>query len=639
VAPIKLPRVVVAGLAGDSGKTLVSLGLVRTLRSRGLVVAPFKKGPDFIDAAWLGAAAEMAGRNLDTYLMPEDAILASVGQLGEFSDIAVMEGNRGLFDGLDAAGTHSTAQLAKLIDAPVVLVIDATKSTRTVAAQVMGCQAMDPDLEIAGVILNRVGTSRQEAVIREAVTGACQLPVLGAIPRIKGEILPSRHLGLVTAMEHPRAREALERVSASVRQYVDVPAVLEAARRAPDLVAGAGAEEAPEIQQTVRIGVLQDAAFSFYYPENLEALMKRGAQLVKISPLNDPEFPDVDALYAGGGFPEVYAAALSANREFCDQLAARISEGLPVWAECGGLMYLSRALATETATYPMVGALPIVVEQLEKPQGHGYVQVRVDADNPFFEEGTELRGHEFHYSRLEAMDHRLKTVFKVHRGEGLGGGRDGILVDQVLAAYTHLHALGVPEWADGFVRIAAGRKELRASQRAYREPAIHSGQRERKGKLRRQVEQLVRERRFDDLDELVAENPRAVRHLLSLTYQLDDETREVAARGIALAIRHHPGLVQNVVRRLIWAMNEESGTNAQTAPTVLQAIAGEDAEFLLPVLPDLIRLAADEGLYRGLAKTLIIIKDSCPGKIGRSLGEALNRKVSGEEPYGVGSVI
>jgi hypothetical protein len=265
--------------------------------------------------------------------------------------------------------------------------------------------------------------------------------------------------------------------------------------------------------------------------------------------------------------------------------------------------------------------------------------VRVDAKNPFIDEGTELRGHEFHYSRLEAMDPALRTVLHVQRGEGLGGGRDGILVDQVLAAYTHIHALGTPEWADNLVRVAAGRKELRASQRAYREPAIHSGERRRKGKLRRQVEQLVRERRFDELDELVAEKPRTVRHLLSLSYQPDDEIREAAAQGLARATRHHPDLLQNVVRRLIWAMNEESGTNAQSAPAVLQAIAEEDAEFLLPVLPDLIRLAADEGLYRGLAKTLLIIKDSCPGKIGRSLGEALNRKVSGREPYGVGSVV
>jgi cobyrinic acid a,c-diamide synthase len=538
--------------------------------------------------------------------------------------VAVVEGNRGLFDGLDASGTHSTANLAKLIDAPVVLVVDCTKSTRTVAAQVMGCQSMDPELEIAGVILNRVGTSRQESVIREAVSDACGLPVFGTLPRIKGEILPSRHLGLVTAMEHPRAQEALERVAVSIRQHVDISAILDAAQRAPDLAAGVGADEAPDTGQDVRIGVLQDAAFSFYYPENLEALMKRGAQLVKISPLGDSELPEVDALYAGGGFPEVYAAALSANREFCDQLAERIAEGLPVWAECGGLIYLARALSTPAATYPMVGALPIVVEQFEKPQGHGYMQVR----------------HEFHYSRLEAMDHKLKTVFKVQRGEGLGGGRDGILVGSVLAAYTHLHALGTPEWADSLVSAAAGRKELRASQRAYREPAIRSGERQRKGKLRREVEQLVAHGELEKLDTLVSENPRAIRYLLGLSYRPDEEIRSVAARGIALAGKHHPGLVQNVIRRLVWAMNEESGANALTAPVVLQAIAEEQPELLLPMVPDILRLAADNGLYDGLARTLHMVREGCPGKLGKSLSNALNERIGRRgEPHGVGSAV
>lgn len=640
MAPIKLPRVVIAGLAGDTGKTLVSLGLVRALRSRDLNVAPFKKGPDFIDAAWLGAAADMAGRNLDTYLMREDAVLASLAQLGEFCDVAVVEGNRGLFDGLDADGTHSTANLAKLIEAPVVLVVDCTKSTRTVAAQVMGCQAMDPGLEIAGVILNRMGTGRQESLIREAVTEACRLPVLGAIPRIKGEFLPSRHLGLVTAMEHPRAQEALERVAAAIRQHVDISAILDAARRAPDLVTDAGADEVPYTGQEVRIGVLQDAAFSFYYPENLEALMKRGAQLVKISPLGDRELPEIDALYAGGGFPEVYAAALSANREFCDQLAERIAEGLPVWAECGGLMYLGRALSTPAATYPMVGALPIVVEQLDKPQGHGYMQVRVDEDNPFFDEGTEMRGHEFHYSRLEAMDHKLKTVFKVQRGEGLGGGRDGILVGSVLAAYTHLHALGTPQWADKLVGVAAGRRGLRAGQRAYREPAMRSGERDRKGKLRSEVEQLVVRGELEKLDALISENPRAIRYLLGLSYRPDDKIRKAAARGIALAGKHHPGLVQNVIRRLVWAMNEESGANALTAPVVLQAIAEERPELLLPMVPDIIRLAGDNALYDGLARALHMVRDGCPGKLGKSLSDALNRRIGRRgEPHGIGSAI
>jgi len=638
MAPIELPRVVVAGLAGDSGKTLVSLGLARAMRSDNLEVAPFKKGPDFIDAAWLGAASGRPGRNLDTFLMPEQAILDSVARAGEWADVAVVEGNRGLFDGMDSWGTHSTAQLSRLLEAPVVLVVDCTKSTRTVAAQVMGCQVMDPDVEIAGVILNRVGTSRQESVIRQAVTGACGLPVLGAIRRLEGEFLPSRHLGLVTAMEHPRAQEALERVAAAVHRYVDIEAVLEIARRAPGLE-GDIPPVKTGVAKRVRIGVLKDAAFSFYYPENIEALEQAGAELVTLSPLNDDDIPGIDALYAGGGFPEVYAARLSANRRFCDRLAEMIAGGLPVWAECGGLMYLSRALSTDGVTYHMVGALPVVVEQTERPQGHGYVQASVDRDNPFFEAGTKLRGHEFHYSCLEGMDPGLKTALSLRRGEGLGGGRDGIVANQVLAAYTHLHALGAPQWAESLVRAAVEFKQRHSGARDYLAPEIRTGNGQKRGGLRKRVELLVRERRIDELEAVVAAEPRAVRHLVSLSYQPDEDVRLAAAQGIARAARYHRKLVQSIVRRLIWAMNDESGTNAETAPAVLLAIAGEDPELLLPMLPDIIRLAGDRGLHDGLSRTLRIVKDSCPGKIGESLSRALNRRFSKGEPHGVGSAV
>jgi cobyrinic acid a,c-diamide synthase len=453
-----LPRVVIAGLAGDSGKTLLSLGLIAALRSRGLGVAPFKKGPDFIDSAWAGAAAGVPGRNLDTFLMGEQAVLGSVARAALSSDIAVIEGNRGLFDGMDAEGTHSTARLARLIGAPVVLVVEATKTTRTVAALVKGCQALDPELWISGVVINRVGTARQEALIRQAVKMETGLETLGAIPRLPDR-LPSRHLGLVTAIEHPAAQETLQNVARAVDKYVDVSALIDLAARAPALqdVHSAGSECAAE-EAGVRIGVLQDKAFSFYYPENLEALEGSGAQLVPVSPLLDSELPDIDGLYAGGGFPEVYAEQLSANDTLRKALRERIAQGLPVWAECGGLMYLSESLAVEGSVYPMVGALPVTVEQTARPQGHGYVEALVEAANPFLEPGAELRGHEFHYSRIRDGGGRLSTVLKLKRGTGVGGGRDGILAENVLAMYTHIHALGLPCWARSIVRAAGGRR-------------------------------------------------------------------------------------------------------------------------------------------------------------------------------------
>jgi cobyrinic acid a,c-diamide synthase len=451
-----LPRVVVAGLAGDSGKTLLSLGLISALRSRGLRVAPFKKGPDFIDSAWAGAAAGVPGRNLDSFLMAEEAILGSVGRAAPSSDIAVIEGNRGLFDGMDAEGTHSTARLAMLLKAPVVLVVEATKTTRTVAALVKGCQALDPDLWISGVVVNRVGTGRQEALIRQAVKADTGLEVIGAIPRLPDR-LPSRHLGLVTAIEHPAAQETLQNVARAVEKYVDVSAVINLAARAPALAEVRPMESKCRTEETrVKIGVLQDKAFSFYYPENLEALQEHGAQLVPISPLVDDELPAIEALYAGGGFPEVYAEQLSANEGLKKAIRERIAQGLPVWAECGGLMYLSESLAVKSSVHPMVGALPVTVEQTSRPQGHGYVQAVVDAANPFLEPGAQLRGHEFHYSRIRDQGRQLSTVLSLKRGTGVGGKRDGIVAGSVLAMYTHVHALGFPCWAASIVRAASG---------------------------------------------------------------------------------------------------------------------------------------------------------------------------------------
>jgi cobyrinic acid a,c-diamide synthase len=459
VARPDLPKVVVAGLAGDVGKSLVALGLVRAFRQRGRRVAPFKKGPDFIDAAWLGAAAGVPGRNLDTFLMSPAAIGGSLGRAAASSDLALVEGNRGLYDGVDAAGTHSTAALAKLIEAPVVLVLGAVKATRTLAAQVLGCRALDPDVSIAGVILNRVGTVRQEKLVREALGQATDVPVLGAIPRLDAQPLPSRHLGLVCADEHPEREAVLESLAATIERYVDLEAVSAIAGRAACLPELGTPPPAPVAGLRRRIGVLRDAAFSFYYPENLEALTAAGAELVPISPLADQSLPAVDGLYAGGGFPEEHAARLSANRPLRAALAAAIRGGLPVWAECGGLMYLSQAVVQGSSEHPMVGALPIAVEVRARPQGHGYVTVRVDSPNPFLAEGTRLFGHEFHYSRIVPRG-ELCTVLAVERGVGLGQGRDGLRVGNVLATYAHIHALGAPEWARGMMRATRGARPV-----------------------------------------------------------------------------------------------------------------------------------------------------------------------------------
>lgn len=460
-------RVVIGALSGDSGKTLLAIGVLRALHARGLPVAAYKKGPDYIDAAWIGAAACGPGRNLDTYLMPPDALGASLGRARRDS-LIVVEGNRGVHDGMDAAGTHSTAELAKRLGAPVVLVIDATKATRTLAACVHGCTVIDPDLVVGGVVLNRVATPRHERTVSEALAALGGPPVLGALPRVADDPLPSRHLGLVTAAEHDNAERAIQRAAELVQAHVDLDAIVRLAQTAT-AVALPDAAPLPRASGVARIGVLRDEAFSFCYPETIEAIGDAGGTIVEVSPLRDGALPDVDALYIGGGFPEVHVAALAANAGMLASVRAAARAGVPVYAECGGLMYLARELRVDGHAYAMAGALDIAVEQTPRPQGHGYVEAIVDAENPFFAIGTTLRGHEFHYSRLAAPG-TPASALRLLRGCGIGGGRDGLVDGRIWAAYTHLHPLGTASLAPALVAAATRRQaEIRSWASAARD--------------------------------------------------------------------------------------------------------------------------------------------------------------------------
>jgi len=451
------PRLMVAGLAGDSGKTLFAIGLARALCERGIRVAPYKKGPDYIDASWLGAAAGRPGRTLDTFMIDRPGLGSSLARSKD-ADLILVEGNRGLFDGADTVGSHSTAELAKIIGAPVVLVVDVSKATRTVGAQVLGCREFDRDVELAGVVLNRVATLRQEPLIRTVLEHQVGVEVLGALPRLTAtDPLPSRHLGLVTTGEHPTLERTLRTATQLVAGHVNLDRIRIVAERAGTVELPVA--KSPRRGARVRIGVGRGQAFSFYYPANLEVLEACGAELTFFSPLSEPRLPDVDAVYFGGGFPEVHANTLSDNQTLRSDVRRAVRDGLPVWAECGGLMYLARELLVQGATYPMAGALDVTVEQTPWPQGHGYVVATVDRKNPYLATGATIRGHEFHYSRATGGRDLERTVLRIERGHGLAGGRDGIVRDNVWASYIHIHALGLRDWAPRFVaRIrAAGR--------------------------------------------------------------------------------------------------------------------------------------------------------------------------------------
>jgi cobyrinic acid a,c-diamide synthase len=456
------PRIVVAGLSGDAGKTLVSLALVLALRERGMDVRAFKKGPDYIDAAWLSWASGAEARNLDTWMAGFESVQTAFARHAMPSGMNLVEGNRGLFDGVDAAGTHSTAELAKRLGAPVLLVVDARKTTRTVAALVLGCRALDPDVEIAGVVLNRVAGARHEAIAREAVETACGVRVVGAIPRLEGEHLPGRHLGLVTPEEHG-STEQVRRLALDVAAYLDLAAIDALARRvaplpaAEDTATRHSPRATPESSGGVTIAYLRDSAFSFYYPENLEALQDAGASLVAVSSLADARLPSaVHGLYIGGGFPETHGARLAHNRPLLECIRRAAEDGMPTYAECGGLMLLSRAFWHDGERHEMAGVFPFEVEMCRRPQGHGYATLVVDQPNAFFRIGTTLNGHEFHYSRIRAdAAGGLPTACEVRRGTGCAAGRDAVMAGNVWASYVHLHADAAPGWAPAFVNAAA----------------------------------------------------------------------------------------------------------------------------------------------------------------------------------------
>lgn len=456
-------RICICGLSGDSGKTIVSLSLLAVIRQKALSVSVFKKGPDYIDAAWLSQVAGTQCRNLDTYLVDPDKVRQRFAASAAKSDFALIEGNRGLFDGFDVAGTHSSAALTQLLETPVILVVDCTKTTRTVAALVRGCIDFDPELQIAGVVLNRVAGERHKKIVTEAIEKYNGIPVLGAIPKLDKEkkLIPDRHLGLVPPSEFVEEGALLTELSAIGEQYLDIDRILKIAQSVEPLPIVEPVEEQVSMPQ-VRIGYFNDPVFTFYYPENLEALVAAGAELVPVNSLVDAKLPEIDALYIGGGFPETFAEKLAANKELLESVRNAGEAGLPIYAECGGLIYLSRSLKWKDKTHELTGLLPLDLELREKPFGHGYTEAVVDKENPYFAKGCTICGHEFHYSApVDGVE--VASCLQMQKGVGVADHRDGLVYKSTFACYTHIHADGVPGWANGLVKQAVKYRSQRQS--------------------------------------------------------------------------------------------------------------------------------------------------------------------------------
>lgn len=446
--------IVVAGLAGGSGKSVVAVGLTAALIKRGGGVVPYKKGPDYIDAGWLQLAAGRRCYNLDPFLVEEERLQNCFFSCFRDADFAIIEGNRGLYDGVNVRGGFSTADLSLTLGLPVLLVVNCSKVTRTVAAQVLGCQKFDERVNIVGVVLNEIATKRQRKLITEAVELYTGIPVIGVIPRMKTDIFPMRHLGMLPHQEYRDSHGAVERLAALVEENLDLDRLEQL--MAPVPRAGEAPLHSPVSSgRRVKIGILQDAAFQFYYSANLEALESAGADLVTLSAMSDAQLPEnLDGLYIGGGFPETGAAELAANRSFRESVLAAAEGGLPIYAECGGLIYLGESIELGEKRFPLVGVFPARFSMSKKPQAHGYSIFVADQENSFYAQGSRIKGHEFRYSRVEEWwgDDEMLSV-KMERGKGFWNGRDGLVKKNVFALYTHIHATGTLEWAPSFVDL------------------------------------------------------------------------------------------------------------------------------------------------------------------------------------------
>lgn len=463
-----MSRIFISAAHKSSGKTTVSIGLCAALKQRDLVVQSFKKGPDYIDPYWLAQATRRDCYNLDFYTMERDEILSLISEKSKDSDITLIEGNKGLYDGLDLDGSNSNAALATLTQTPVVLVLNARGMTRGIAPLILGYQAFDKNVSIKGVILNRLGGSRHESKLRNVIEHYTDVEVVGAIHNDQRFDIEERHLGLVPGHEDPFCEHKIGLLANAVNEQVNLDAILNIAGQAEKLNTNDASIEirADNQPKDIRLGLIRCSAFGFYYPDDLQALQDAGAELIEIDPCHQTVLPEVDALFIGGGFPETHMYELEANKGLRTAIKSAIDDGLPAYAECGGLMYLARSIEWNDDKCSMVGCVDADIVMESRPQGRGYVQLQ-ETEHSLWPNASEkvINAHEFHYSRFKTVDKNVQFAFHVKRGTGINGKADGYIYKNLMANYSHQRNTRNNPWTERFISFVRDCKQMKGSQK------------------------------------------------------------------------------------------------------------------------------------------------------------------------------
>ena len=461
-----MSRLFISAAHKSSGKTTVSIGLCAAIKQRGNIVQSFKKGPDYIDPYWLAQATGRDCYNLDFYTMERDEILSLIQNKSQDADISLIEGNKGLYDGLDLDGSNSNAALATLTQTPVILVLNARGMTRGIAPLILGYQAFDKNVSIKGVILNRLGGSRHESKLRNVIEHYTDVEVVGAIHNDKRFDIDERHLGLVPGHEDPFCTHKIDLLADAVNDQVNLDAVLTIAEHTPELPTvntSLPDTHSSNTNKDIKLGLVRCSAFGFYYPDDLQALQDAGAEIIEIDPCHQTELPEIDALFIGGGFPETHMQELEANKGLRASIKTAIDNGLPTYAECGGLMYLAQSIEWNGEKCDMVGSIETDIIMEKTPQGRGYVQLQETEHSPWpkpesWSPDKIINAHEFHYSRFKnigkTLDKNVQFAFNVKRGTGINGEIDGYVYKNLLANYTHQRNTWNNPWAQRFMDFA-----------------------------------------------------------------------------------------------------------------------------------------------------------------------------------------